>query len=68
LLHSPAITTALSPYIGYHKASEVAKLMKSSGRSILEVNTELNFIPDDKLTELLKPSNLLKSGYSVNDL
>jgi len=68
LLHSPAITTALSPYIGYHKASEVAKLMKSSGRSILEVNTELNLIPEDKLIELLKPSNLLKSGYSVNDL
>jgi len=68
LLHSPAITTALSPYIGYHKASEVAKLMKSSGRSILEVNAELNFIPEDKLTELLKPANLLKSGYSVNDL
>ncbi|MHC1775152.1 MAG: lyase family protein [Lentimicrobium sp.] len=68
LLHSPAITTALSPYIGYHKASEVAKLMKSSGRSILEINTELNFIPDEKLTELIKPANLLKSGYSVNDL
>ncbi len=68
LMHSPAITTALSPYIGYHKASEVAKLMKSSGRSIHDVNTELNFIPDDKLTELLKPANLLKSGYSVNDV
>jgi len=68
LMHSPAITTALSPFIGYHKASEVAKLMKSSGRSIHDVNTELNFIPDDKLTELLKPANLLKSGYSVNDV
>ncbi len=68
LMHSPAITTALSPYIGYHKASVVAKLMKSSGKSIVEVNFELNLIPSEKLDELLRPSNLLKAGYSVNDL
>ncbi len=68
LIHSPAITTALSPYIGYHKASGVAKLMKSGKKSIFEINEELNFIPEDKLTELLKPANLLKSGYSVNEL
>jgi aspartate ammonia-lyase len=67
LMHSPAITTALSPYIGYHKASEVAKLMKSGGKSIVEINRELNLMPAEKLDELLEPSNLLKAGYSVND-
>lgn len=67
LMHSPAITTMLSPYIGYHKASEAAKLMKSAGKSIQEVNSELNLITAEKLDELLKPANLLKSGYSVND-
>jgi aspartate ammonia-lyase len=67
LMQSPAITTALSPYIGYHKASEVAKLMKSGGKSIVEINRELNLMPAEKLDELLEPSNLLKAGYSVND-
>ena len=67
LMHSPAISTMLSPYIGYHKAAEAAKLMKSSGKSIQEVNRELNLVPAEKLDELLKPANLLISGYSVND-
>lgn len=68
LMHSPAITTALSPVIGYHRASEVAKLMKSDGKSIVEINEELKLMPAEKLDELLKPSNLLKAGYSVSDL
>lgn len=67
LLHSPAIATALSPYIGYHKAAEVAKLMKSTGKNIQEINTELKLLPAEKLEILLKPSNLLKAGYSLND-
>lgn len=68
LMHSPAITTALGPFIGYHKASEVAKQMKSTGKSILEINNELKLIPAEKLDEILKPGNLLKAGYTVNDL
>lgn len=67
LMHSPAITTAISPFIGYHKASEVAKMMKSTGKSIVEANDELKLMPTEKLNELLKPANLLKAGYSVND-
>jgi aspartate ammonia-lyase len=68
LMHSPAITTALSPYIGYHKASDVAKLMKSTGKSILEINIELKLLSVEKLDEILKPGNLLKAGYTINDL
>lgn len=68
LLCSPAITTALSPYIGYHRAAELAKLMKQQGKNILQLNETLHFLPDEKLQELLKPGNLLKSGFSVNEL
>ncbi len=28
LIYSPSITTALTPHIGYHKAAELAKMMK----------------------------------------
>lgn len=68
LMHSPAITTAISPVIGYHKAAEVAKLMKLEGKSILELNQQLKLMPEEKLIELLQPSNLLKAGYSISDL
>ncbi|MBK6345171.1 MAG: aspartate ammonia-lyase [Bacteroidales bacterium] len=67
LMHSPAIATALSPYIGYHKASEVVKLMKSTGKSIIDINKELQLVPLAKMDEILQPGNLLKSGYSVSD-
>jgi hypothetical protein len=42
--------------------------MKSAGKSIQDVNRELNLIPAEKLDELLKPANLLRTGYTVNDL
>lgn len=68
LLHSPAIATALSPYIGYHKATEIALQMKSGKKSIVKINDEMKLLPSEKLEELLKPANLLKAGYTINDL
>ena len=64
---SPVITTALIPVIGYHKASELAKIMKLKGISVHEANRETGSIPEKKLEELLKPENLLKLGYTLND-
>ncbi len=68
LYSSPAITTALSVYIGYHKAAELARLMKSENINIFEANNKLNAIDNDKLLQILKPENLLKTGFSINDL
>jgi len=68
VMHSPSITTALIPYIGYNKASEIAKEMKSSGLSISEINEKLHFMSRDKLNELIKPGNLMKLGYSLEDI
>ena len=68
LFRSPAVTTALSPYIGYHKAALLANEMKISGITVFEANQKLNLIDDDKLKNILKPENLLKLGYSLNDL
>jgi aspartate ammonia-lyase len=68
LMQSPAISTALLPYIGYHKAGELAKLMKSTGMDIFHANRELALLPEQKLQQILKPDNLLKLGYSLNDL
>ncbi|MHC1707168.1 MAG: lyase family protein [Bacteroidales bacterium] len=68
LLRSPAITTALSPYIGYNKASEMAKMMKSDNIDIFECNAKKGYLPEEQLADILKPENLLKMGYTLTDI
>jgi aspartate ammonia-lyase len=68
LLHSPSLTTALLPWIGYHKAAELAKEMKASGSAIYEANKKLGLMDEAKLREILKPENLVKLGYTLGDL
>jgi aspartate ammonia-lyase len=68
LIYSPSITTALSPHIGYHKAAEIALLMKEKKISIFEANDILKVIDDTKLRTILQPGNLLKLGFSLDEL
>jgi len=68
LLKSPSLTTALIPYIGYHKAGELAELMKSANIDLIEANNLKQLINKEKLLQILEPQNLLKMGYSLNDL
>ena len=68
VIHSPSITTALSPYMGYHKASELALLMKDQKINIFEANSILKLIDETKLKSILEPGNLLKLGFSLDDL
>ena len=68
LFRSPAITTALGPFIGYHKASEIAREMKRSGCDVFEANRSLKIMDESKLIIALKPENLLKTGFSLNDV
>lgn len=68
LILSPSVTTALIPYIGYHKAAEIAHLMKERKMDIFEANRNLKAIDESKLQTILKPGNLLKLGFSLDDL
>jgi aspartate ammonia-lyase len=68
LLHSPALTTALVPHIGYNMAAELAKLMKENKYDIFEANTILKTIYDSRLKEIIQPGNLLKLGFSLEDI
>jgi aspartate ammonia-lyase len=68
LLFSPSLTTALTPHIGYHKAAEIASLMKEKRITIFEANDILKAIDDLKLKNILQPGNLLKLGFSLDDL
>jgi aspartate ammonia-lyase len=68
VIYSPSVTTALVPHIGYHKASELASLMKKDKCSIFEANSVLGLISEEKLKTILAPGNLLKQGFSIEDL
>jgi aspartate ammonia-lyase len=68
LVKSPAITTALVPYIGYNKAAEISKEMKAKSTDVYAANKKLKLIDESKLIEILKPENLLKTGYSIGDI
>ncbi len=68
LLKSPAITTALIPYIGYNKATKLAVKMKEAEQDIYSANEILKFLERTKLEEILAPSNLLKAGYTIDEL
>ncbi len=68
LFHSPAITTILLPVIGYKKATELALLMKKDNINIYQANERMGYIDLKLLEKLLLPENLLKLGYSLNDI
>jgi aspartate ammonia-lyase len=68
LINSPSVTTALSPHIGYHKAAEIALIMKEQEIDIFEANNILKVLPEAKLRTILQPGNLLKLGFSLEDI
>lgn len=68
LFRSPSITTALVPFIGYNKAAELSKIMTAKGISIFDANQELGMIREQKLRTILRPENLMKLGYTLDDL
>jgi len=67
LLKNPSVATALSPYVGYHKAAKLAKEMKIHQISILEANEKLKIIDMQSLENLIKPEELLKLGFIIGD-
>jgi aspartate ammonia-lyase len=68
LMMSPSVTTALTPHIGYHMASEIAMLMKEKKIDVFEANDILKYLDVSKLKTILQPGNLLKLGFSLDDL
>jgi aspartate ammonia-lyase len=68
LIHAPSVTTALTPHIGYHRAAELAMLMKNNKYDIFEANRLLKIMDEEKLAGILQPGNLLKLGFSLDDL
>ncbi|VAX39493.1 Fumarate hydratase class II [hydrothermal vent metagenome] len=52
---SLSMVTSLNPHIGYEKASALAKEAFKSGKTIRELCTEQNILPEETLKEALDP-------------
>ena len=68
MYHSPSVTTALSPHIGYNKASEMARIMKDEKVDVFEANRKLKYLDETRLVSLMEPASLLKMGFQMDDL
>ncbi len=68
LYKSPAIVTALLPYIGYNQAAILSNEMKKHNIDIFAANNRLQLMEHEKLKLVLSVENLLKTGFSLNDL
>ncbi|MCA1747379.1 MAG: hypothetical protein LC655_06755 [Bacteroidales bacterium] len=68
LFHSPAVTTALSPLIGYHRAAELSGYMKKQQVDIFAANDALKILPGEKLKKVMTAEQLLKKGFQVKDI
>ena len=55
---SLSMCTSLNPYIGYAKASKLAKEAFASGKTIRELCEEQELLPPDQLAEALDPMRM----------
>lgn len=65
---SRSIATALNPLIGYKKSSEYSKMMRETGCNIFEANEKLKILDKERLEYVLRPENLLKTGFTISEL
>jgi aspartate ammonia-lyase len=61
---SASLVTALAPYIGYEAAASIAKEQVASGRDIREIVRERKLLPEEDLTEILKPQAMTEPGIA----
>lgn len=65
---SKSISTVMNPFIGYKKSSEYAKMMQKEKCNIFEANEKLKIMDKERLSFILKPENLLKTGFTIAEL
>ncbi len=55
---SLSMVTSLNPYIGYEKASALAKEAMKTGKTIRQLCVEKKVLPEDQLDEILNPMRM----------
>jgi aspartate ammonia-lyase len=64
---SIGLVTALNPYIGYERATEVADAALKTDRSVCEIVLEKGYLSKEELDEILSPENMIKPRYVRTD-
>lgn len=59
--HSIGIVTALLPYIGYEKASAIAKEALEKGESALKLAEKQKLLDKEQIARIMDPANMLQS-------
>ena len=62
LEHSVGMITAVTPYIGYEKAAQIAKEALANNVSIRSLILKDKLIPEEKLDKILDPSKMISPG------
>lgn len=57
---SASLATSLNPYIGYDKASEIAKTALKTGRKVSDLVLEQGLLSEQQLKEVLRPEVLTR--------
>ena len=58
--HSIGLVTAINPYIGYEKSTEIANLALATGDSVYEIVLEKGYLTRAALDEILSPENMTR--------
>jgi aspartate ammonia-lyase len=61
--NSIGLVTALNPYIGYEKSTQVAGEALKSGRSVYEIVLEKGYLSQQQLDDILSPENMTRPRY-----
>lgn len=59
---SVGVVTALNPYIGYEKSSEIAKEVLSTRQTVREVVLKKGLLTEEQLDAILKPKEMTEPG------
>lgn len=58
--NSVCIVTALNPYIGYKKSTQIAQVALQTGKSVYSLILESGSMPQEQLDRVLEPGNMLR--------
>src|SRR5699024_59444 len=61
---SISLVTAINPYVGYEKATEVARIAAETNRPIREICLGLEILTEEQLNEIFDLNNLTSPGIS----